>query len=61
MTKDELRAKYARIPADFSQLRMLKDQLVESGLLDIAKIDATKAGKFVGIKSDGKIGLLPED
>ena len=61
MTKEQLRAKYARVPSDFSEIEMLKNQLLDSGLLDVAQKNPENAGKFVGIKSDGTIGFLPED
>lgn len=58
MTKEELRAKYARIPTDFSEIEMLKDQLLDSGLLEAAQVDPTQAGKVFGILEDGSIGLV---
>lgn len=55
MTKDEIRAKYARIPTDFSQIQMLKDQLLESGMLDVAQKNPENAGKVLGINEAGEI------
>lgn len=58
MTKEEIRAKYARVPTDFSEIEMLKDQLLDSGLLDVAQVDPAQAGKVLGILEDGSIGLV---
>lgn len=58
MTKEELRAKYARIPTDFSEIEMLKNQLLDSGLLEAAQVDSTQAGKVFGVLEDGSIGLV---
>ena len=58
MTKEELRAKYARIPTDFSEIEMLKNQLLDSGLLEAAQVDPAQAGKVFGVLEDGSIGLV---
>lgn len=57
MTKEELRAKYARVPTDFSEIEMLKDQLLDSGLLEVAQKDPENAGKAVVVGEDGALML----
>lgn len=58
MTKEELRAKYARVPTDFSEIAMLKDQLIESGLLDVAQINPENAGKAIVFDENGTLTVV---
>ena len=58
MTKEELKTKYARVPTDFSEIEMLKDQLLDSGLLEAAQVSPEDAGKVLGVKEDGTIGVV---
>lgn len=55
MTKEEIRAKYSRIPTDFSQIQMLKDQLLASGILDVAQVNPENAGKAIVFDETGAL------
>ena len=55
MTHEELKKKYSRIPSDLSQIEMLKDQLLEVGVLDVAQINIENAGKMIGFDEEGKL------
>lgn len=57
MTKEEIRAKYARIPTDFSQIEMLKNQLLDAGLLEVAQINPENAGKSIIFDENGALSV----